>query len=293
MNSSLTQRRLAQSLWKIYQRPERPVAWTNGGNLPWNEPTFAKRMLKEHLDESHSAASRRTPERAMQVEWLWEHLQLAPGMKLLDITCGPGLYSVEFAKRGCEVTGIDFSPAAIEYARWLAQRENVVERCQFREEDVRAGDWGSGRFDAATFIYGQLSVFPKEETQMLLAKTAAALKPGGRLCVELLDQERVDKKNSTWWYTDNTGLWGDRPYLHLGERFWDTEQKLSLERFQILDLEQGKLSEVLLCDQSYAVEEMVAMMQQAGFGKVETFPHWDGKAIYDAQEWIVYVAYQG
>ena len=128
---------------------------------------------------------------------------------------------------------------------------------------------------------------------MLLVKAATALKPGGRLCVELLDQERVDKKNSTWWYTDHTGLWGDRPYLHLGERFWDAEQKVSLERFQILDLEQGKLSEVLLCDQSYAVEEMVAMMQQACFGKVETFPHWDGKAIYDAQEWIVYVAHKG
>lgn len=63
-----------------------------------------------------------------------------------------------------------------------------------------------------------------------------------------------------------------------------------MERFQILDLELGKLSEVLLCDQSYAISEMVEMMQQAGFGSVQIFPHWDGKAIYDAQEWIVYVA---
>lgn len=62
MNSSLTQRRLEQALWSIYNRPERPLAWTDGGNLPWDEANFAKRMLAEHLDESHSAASRRMPE---------------------------------------------------------------------------------------------------------------------------------------------------------------------------------------------------------------------------------------
>ena len=290
MNSSLTQRRLEQALWSIYNRPERPLAWTDGGNLPWDEPNFARRMLAEHLDESHSAASRRTPERAMQVEWMWQHLQLQPGMKLLDITCGPGLYAVEFARRGCDVAGIDFSPASIAYARELAAREGVTERCRFIEADVRAGDWGIGEFDAAIFIYGQLAVFPREQAKTLLTRVANALKAGSRLCVELLDQERVDKKNNTWWYTDNSGLWGDRPYLHLGERFWDAEQKLSMERFQILDLELGKLSEVLLCDQSYAISEMVEMMQQAGFGSVQIFPHWDGKAIYDAQEWIVYVA---
>ena len=172
----------------------------------------------------------------------------------------------------------------------MAAREGVTERCRFIEADVRAGDWGIGEFDAAIFIYGQLAVFPREQAKTLLTRAANALKAGARLCVELLDQERVDKKNNTWWYTDNSGLWGDRPYLHLGERFWDAEQKLSMERFQILDLELGKLSEVLLCDQSYAISEMVEMMQQAGFGSVQIFPHWDGKAIYDAQEWIVYVA---
>lgn len=290
MNANITPKRLTQSLWKIYNRPERPPAWSNGGNLPWNEPAFAQRMLREHLDQSHSAASRRDPERALQIEWLWEHLRLEAGSNLLDITCGPGLYALEFAKRGCNVLGIDFSPASIAYAQELAEREEVTDRCKFIEEDVRLGDWGSEKFDAATFIYGQLAVFPKDEAQALLTKAASALKPGGRLCVELLDQERVDKKNSTWWHTDDSGLWGDRPYLHLGERFWDTEQMLSLERFQILDLESGRLDEVVLCDQSYAINEMVAMMKQAGFGEVKVFPHWDGKAIYDAQEWIVYVA---
>ncbi len=79
----------------------------------------------------------------------------------------------------------------------------------------------------------------------------------GRLLVELLDQNRVDKHNSTWWYTDDSGLWGDRPFLHLGERFWDETARTSLERFHVLDLETAELAEVILCDQTYAVDEMI------------------------------------
>ena len=48
-------RHLGDALWRIYRRPERPQAWVGGGNLPWNDPAFSARMLREHLDESHGA----------------------------------------------------------------------------------------------------------------------------------------------------------------------------------------------------------------------------------------------
>jgi SAM-dependent methyltransferase len=285
-----TEQKVAQALWRIYRRPERPVAWESGGNLPWNEPDFSRRMLREHLDQSHGAASRRAAERAEQIDWLWQKLGLEPGLRLLDLTCGPGLYAVEFARRGLWVTGVDFSPASIAYARKLAEQEGVTERCTFVEQDVRAVDFAAGHFDAALFLYGQLSVFRREEAAALLTQTAQALKPRGQLAVELLDQERVDKKESTWWYTGDSGLWGDAPFLHLGERFWDAEQALSIERFTIVHLETGDLGEVILCDQTYAIETMTALMQQAGFAAVAAYPAWDGAPLYDAGEWVVYVA---
>jgi len=282
--------KVIDALWRIYQRPERPAAWTQGGNLPWNEPAFSERMLREHLDQAHGAASRVTHERMAQSDWLWTKLGLQPGMHICDITCGPGLYAVELARRGCQVTGIDFSPAAIAYAKELAKSEGLAHACTFIEEDVRTVNLPAGEFDAALFLYGQLAVFPQTDAQALLAKSAQALKPGGRLCVELLDQERIDKTSRTWWFTDNTGLWGDEPFLHLGERFWDDEAALSIERFSIVHLETGALSEVHLCDQSYATHTMAAMMQQAGFATVDVYPRWDGLPIYDADEWVVYVA---
>lgn len=278
------------ALWRIYNRPDAPPLWQNGGNLPWNDPGFSARMLREHLDESHGAASRQAAERAAQIDWLWTALQLAPGCRVLDLTCGPGLYAVPLARRGCRVTGVDFGPASIEYARRLASDEGVADRCIFVEQDVRTFEPETGFFDAVLFLYGQLAVFRPEEAAALLAKARTTLRPGGRLVVELLDQDRVDKEKSSWWFTDDRGLWGDRPFLHLGERVWDAATQASVERYYILDLATAALGEIILCDQTYSIETMTEMMRAAGFTEVVTEMNWAGLPLYDAVEWVVYVA---
>jgi hypothetical protein len=63
-----------------------------------------------------------------------------------------------------------------------------------------------------------------------------------------------------------------------------------VERFTTLDLASGALSEIVLCDQSYEVAEMTGLLRAAGFGGVEVYPAWDGLPLYDANEWVVYVA---
>ena len=282
---------LTHALRRIYNRPEPPPLWEGGGNLPWNDPDFSTRMLREHLDESHGAASRQAADRVAQIDWLWAQLDLRPGSRVLDLTCGPGLYAVPMAQRGAIVTGVDFGPASIAYARQLAAEAGVAERCAFIEANVRDYEPEPGAFDAVLFLYGQLAVFPRDEAAALLRKTAAALRPGGRLCVELLDPARVDKKDSSWWFTDDKGLWGDRPFLHLGERRWNEAERTSVERYYIIHLETGKTDEIILCDQTYGVEEMAGLMRAAGFGNVESYADWAGLPLYDAAEWVVYIAH--
>lgn len=281
---------LSTALWKIYNRSDESLPWATGADFPWHDPVFGGRTLYEHLDDSHGAASRNADERALQIDWLWKKLGLQPGMHLFDVTCGPGLYAVEFARRGCTVTGIDINPAAIAYATDLAAHQGVAANCIFIEQDVRQLEDYEAQFDAALLLYEQLAVVSKDQARTLLKKIVKALKPGGRLCVELLNPENVDKKNSTWWFTDDTGLWGDSPFLHLGERIWDEETQASIERYHIVDLETGQLNEYAIYDQTYPAEEMKQMMQQAGFASVEVYTGWDGLDLYDAKEWMVYVA---
>lgn len=283
-------RELANALWRIYRRPERPTAWALGGNLPWQDPAFSARMLREHLDESHGAATRQTHERELILDWLWQNLELKPGSKVLDMTCGPGLYAVPLAERGCQVLGIDFGPASIGYAGNLAQQAGISKRCFFVEQDVRKVDIVEGLYDSALFLYGQLAVFPREDARDLLAKIARSLRPGGRIVIELLDQNRVDKENSTWWFSDEKGLWGDAPFIHFGERFWSAEQAMSIERFNILHLDSGHLEEIILCDQTYSISEMIEMLKVAGFSLVDHFPAWAGLPLNDASEWGIFVA---
>lgn len=281
---------LLHAIRRIYNRPDPPPLWQGGGNLPWNDPAFSARMLREHLDESHGAATRQATERAAQLDWFRQQLDLRPGSRILDLTCGPGLYAVALAERGAIVTGVDFGPASIACARELAAAADVEDRCRFIEADVRQYEPEPAAYDAALFLYGQLAVFPRDEAAALLRKTAGALRPGGRLVVELLDPARVDKKDSSWWYTDDTGLWGERPFLHLGERRWNAVERASVERYYILHLESGTMDEIVLCDQVYETEEMMEMMRAAGFGEVKSHAAWAGLPLYDAGEWIIYIA---
>jgi SAM-dependent methyltransferase len=262
------------------------VPWRHGGNLPWDDPIFSERMLKEHLDQSHGAASRRLPEIRGQVQVMWDWLALTADARLLDVTCGPGLYAAEFARRGVTVTGVDFGPASLRYARELCRELP----CEFILSDVRAMDFAGRDFNAAIYLYGQFTVLKPAESLDVLKRIRTALRPGGKLLLEILDDAKFDKKDNTWWYTDTGGLWGDFPYLHLGERAWDPAQRAAIERFHILNLETGEMQVYGLSDQAYTAAQVTEMLQEAGFGQVEVHPAWDGLALKDAPEWVVYVA---
>jgi SAM-dependent methyltransferase len=278
--------RLAAGLRTIYDRAQPATPWRDGGNLPWDEPGFSERMLKEHLDQSHGAASRRLPEIRAMVQVMSDWLGLAAGSRLLDVTCGPGLYAAEFARRGVAVTGVDFGPAAVRYAREHCAGLPV----EIHQGDVREMDFAGANFDAAVYLYGQFTVLKPEESLDALRRIRAALRPEGRLLLEILDDEAIDKKNSAWWYTDQGGLWGDFPYLHLGERTWDEEHRAIIERFYILNLETGELDSYGLSDQAYTAEMLREMLAEAGYRNMTTHAAWDKLALNDAPEWCVYIA---
>ena len=129
-------------------------------------------------------------------------------------------------------------------------------------------DFAGREFDAAIYLYGQFTVLTPAESLDVLRRIRAALRPGGKLLLEILDDAKFDKKDHTWWYTDTGGLWGDFPYLHLGERAWDPAQRAAIERFHILNLETGEMQVYGLSDQAYTVEQVTAMLQEAGFEQV-------------------------
>jgi hypothetical protein len=48
------------NLLDLIRRTGIPEPWSEGEKIPWDEPGFSERMLKEHLSQEHDAASRRS-----------------------------------------------------------------------------------------------------------------------------------------------------------------------------------------------------------------------------------------
>ncbi|NXY94992.1 methyltransferase domain-containing protein [Streptomyces sp. BR123] len=102
------------------------------------------------------------------------------GLDLLHLQCHSGMNTPSWARLGARVTGVDFSPVAVERARGLAARAGLAERAEFVEADTQALPASLGsRFDLAVATYGVLCWIGDLDAWMRGA--AAALRPGGRL----------------------------------------------------------------------------------------------------------------
>ncbi len=77
-------------------------------------------------DEFNNHGSNQDEKRRQQVvDFLKTRNMLLETGEVLDIGCGPGKYTLEFAKCSKQVTGIDISPKMLEYAYEKAQQQKV------------------------------------------------------------------------------------------------------------------------------------------------------------------------
>ena len=126
-------------LLEIADLPTIAEPWREGDNIPWHEPGFSQRMLDEHLRQDHDAASRRFEKIDEHVCWIQQLLDGQPG-KILDLCCGPGLYTHRLTRFGNCCVGIDYSPTSMAYARKIAQSENLD--CNYSQHDIRTVEYG-------------------------------------------------------------------------------------------------------------------------------------------------------
>jgi SAM-dependent methyltransferase len=116
-----------------------------------------------------------------EVEFLVGALGLAPGMRVLDVGCGPGRHSLSLARRGFDVVGIDHSERFVRLAREAALTESLTAR--FETLDVRDLAF-VGEFDATLCLcQGGFGLLGGRDETAVFGRIAATLRPGGRLAV--------------------------------------------------------------------------------------------------------------
>ncbi len=105
---------------------------------------------------------------------------------ILDIGCGTGRHSIELARRGYSVVGIDLSESLLKRAREKAAEAGL--RVDFRKHDARSLPF-EDEFDLAIMICeGAFSLMETDEMNYrILQGAAAALRPKGKLIFTTLN----------------------------------------------------------------------------------------------------------
>ncbi len=100
------------------------------------------------------------------------------GKRLVHLQCHIGLDTLNLARRGAEVTGLDFSPRAIAEARALSERSGVPGTF-IKGNLYDAPDLIDGRFDIAYVTWGAINWLP--DIRRWAEIVAHFLAPGGYL----------------------------------------------------------------------------------------------------------------
>jgi ubiquinone/menaquinone biosynthesis C-methylase UbiE len=109
---------------------------------------------------------------------LWPDGKPRAGENLIELGCGPGFYSCEFAERFREINvlGIDRSPSQLKWAREKAQAL-FLNNCRFQRDNVLALSHADNSFDV--LIASRLfTILPDRDRAV--AEMHRVLRPGGR-----------------------------------------------------------------------------------------------------------------
>ena len=255
----------------IIAREIPPEPWAEGEKIPWDDPEFSERMLKEHLSQAHDMASRRQEMIDRHVAWIEEACLPDRPARILDLGCGPGFYSHRLAQRRHSCVGIDFSPASIAYAK--SQAADAGLKVDYVHGDIRDVEYGEG-FDLAMLVFGEFNVFKKDDARKILKHIHQALRLGGRVLLEPQTYEAIEGEGSSppIWHSSSGGLFSPNPHLWLEEHYWHADCHAATTRHFIADAANLSVSRYASTTQAYTDDELDSLLAEAGFSEIETFP---------------------
>ena len=266
---------------------QKPPVFEPGEPKFWDDPHISQQLLQAHLDPDVDAASRRPEIIDQTVDWIVERLELVAGDTLLDLGCGPGLYGKRWAKYGLRVTGVDISPASIEYAR---QHDPAGEYlCQnYLTLDFREA------FQAITLIYGDFCALRDEDRDRLLGIVHRALLPGGMFVFDVSTRLYHERSNAGvgWSALDGPGFWKPGPHLVLANTYLYPECDTALDQYLIVEAD-GTISVYRHWFHYYSVASITAVLARNGFEVVEVCGDLTGAPYTPDSEWIGVVAQHG
>jgi ubiquinone/menaquinone biosynthesis C-methylase UbiE len=142
-------------------------------------PAHAARIRQQFDLQAVPYSQARMAHETLALALLLEAAQARPGLRSLDVACGPGRVALAFADVVADTTGLDMAPRMLDRARELAAekgRSNIA----WDIGDALALPYADATFDVVTT---RLSWHHLEVPERALDEMVRVCKPGGRIVV--------------------------------------------------------------------------------------------------------------
>lgn len=215
---------------------------------PWWETLFGDDFSRAYRPMSESQLRR-------EVDFILEGLDVPPGAVILDLGCGQGEICVELSRRGYSVVGYDLSVYQLAMAGDHAQAAG--QKINFLQGDMREMAFEQ-MFDAVISWDTSFGYFEEEKNMEVLRRIKKALKPNGRLILDVMNRDFAAREApyNHWFEGDGCVCMDDM------SMDWITN-RLSVKRSIILD--DGRSKELNYSTRLYNLSEVGRMLHEAGF----------------------------
>ncbi|MEU7229045.1 class I SAM-dependent methyltransferase [Streptomyces chrestomyceticus] len=194
-------------------------------------------------------------------------LSFPAGARVLDLCCGPGVFTVPLARRGFGVTGVDRSPAMLDRARKRAADAGVTAR--YVQADMREFS-EPGAFDVVLNMFTSFGYFEDPADNARVLRTMHdCLAPGGTLLLDMAGKELLARR-----VTPPKVVQRGDDLLVQTDTVLDDWARL---RSDWVLVRGDRVTRTSLVWFVYSAVELRRMAGEAGFQEVEVFGGFDGR----------------
>ena len=219
-------------------------------------------------------------------KWMTKTKQYLPtGSHVLDIGCGTGTVSMLLAKEGYNVTGVDLSEDMLA----IAQQKTVEEKLgiTYVQQDMCKLE-GFSNYDGAVIYLDSLNYLRKDtDVYRTFKHLHESLKEGGILLFDVHSLYKMTDIFNDYLYVDThpdlTYIW----HVYEGQYPYSIEHELT---FFKREGEQYERFEETHFQRTFAIEEYIQMLEDAGFTILEISADFNDEAPTEQSERIIFVA---
>ena len=206
-----------------------------------------------------------------------------PPAAVLDMCCGPGRHSLEFAGRGCSVLGVDRTRSFLETAGEKARGAEVD--VEFVECDAREFS-RPGNFDLAVNLFTSFGYFEDQDDDRRVARNIfEALRPGGKLVMDLTSKEIIARIFTPRNWEEHEGT------ILLQERELADSWRWIDNRWIVLRGTDRR--EFTLGHRLYSADELCRLLEDVGFASTAAYGSLAGEPYDHEAKRLVVVAEKG